>query len=201
MKRRSGSAAAMAAVVIAAPAFTQNQTDTISPLVAGGVPFRVEMELVDWIGDDLPAIHSAAYAMLDEQLLLVGGKTSGLHNFTCDPDVNWPAADFNGALMVVDFKTRDTFTRPLADAASGLPPNQIASLSSSNSLAHQSGERLVSIGGYGVDADGDYVTFSTLRVLDVAGVIGWVRGDRTQLADHIRFHEAPKDAPPDFFTI
>ena len=201
MKQRSGFAVAMATLAITAPAFTQNQTDTISPIVAGGVPFRVEMELVDWVGDDLPAIHSAAYATLGDQLLLVGGKTSGLHNFTCDPDVNWPAADFNGTLMVVDFETRDTFTRPLADAASGLTPNQIASLSSSNPLSHQSGERLVCIGGYGVDDQGDYVTFSTLRVLDVAGVIDWVRGDRTQLTDHIRFHEAPKGAPPDFFTI
>ncbi len=201
MKRRTGFAVAMATLAITAPAFTQNQTDTISPIVAGGVPFRVEMELVDWVGDDLPAIHSAAYATLGDQLLLVGGKTSGLHNFTCDPDVNWPAADFNGTLMVVDFETRDTFTRPLADAASGLTPNQIASLSSSNPLSHQSGERLVCIGGYGVDDQGDYVTFSTLRVLDVAGVIDWVRGDRTQLTDHIRFHEAPKGAPPDFFTI
>ena len=95
------------------PAVAQNQTDSLSPIVTGGVPFRVEMELVDWVGDDLPAIHSAAYATLAEQLLLVGGKTSGLHNFTCDPDVNWPAADFNGTLMVVDFKTRETFTRPL----------------------------------------------------------------------------------------
>jgi hypothetical protein len=187
--------------IVANPAVAQNQSDSLSPLVTGGVPFRVEMELVDWVGDDLPAIHSAAYATLGEQLLLVGGKTSGLHNFTCDPDVNWPAADFNGTLMVVDFKTRDTFTRPLADVASGLAPNQIASLSSSNPLSHQSGERLVSLGGYGIDEHGDYVTFSTLRVLDVAGVIGWVRGDRTQLADHIHFHESPENAPPDFFTI
>lgn len=201
MKRRPGATAAMAALVITAPAFTQNQTDTLSPIVAGGVPFRVEMELVDWVGDHLPAIHSAAYATVDEQLLLVGGKTSGLHNFTCDPDVNWPAADFNGTLMVVDFKTRETFTRALDGGDTGLTPNQRASLTSSNTLSHQSGERLVCIGGYGVDAEGDYVTFSTLRVLDVAGVIDWVRGDRTQLTDHIRFHEAPKGAPPDFFTI
>ena len=103
MKRRSGSAVAMVTLAITAPAFTQNQTESLSPMVAGGVPFRVEMELVDWVGDDLPAIHSAAYATLGDQLLLVGGKTSGLHNFTCDPDVNWPAAEFNGTLMVVDF--------------------------------------------------------------------------------------------------
>jgi hypothetical protein len=57
--------------------------------------------------------------MLGQRLLLVGGKTTGLHNFTCDPDVNWPAADFNHSLMVVDFKTRETFTRPLT---SGIAP-------------------------------------------------------------------------------
>ena len=87
-KRGFNAATAVAAICIALPANAQNQTETISPLVAGGLPFQVEMELVDWIGDHLPAIHSAAYATVDEQLLLVGGKTSGLHNFTCDPDVN-----------------------------------------------------------------------------------------------------------------
>ena len=201
--RKNGfaTATAMTVVCVAVPASGQNQTESLSPMVTGGVPFQVEMELVDWIGDHLPAIHSAAYAMVDEQLLLVGGKTSGLHNFTCDPDVNWPAADFNGELMVVDFKTRETFTRALDGGGTALTPNQRASLTSSNTLSHQSGERLVSIGGYGVDEAGDYVTFSTLRVLDVPGVIDWVRGDRAPLAEHIRFHEAPKDAPPDFFTI
>ena len=182
-------------------ATAQNQTESLSPLFTGGVPFRVEVELVDWIGDDLPAIHSAAHAMLGQRLLLVGGKTTGLHNFTCDPDVNWPAADFNHSLMVVDFATRDTFTRPLTERDTGLTPNQMASLASTNPLSTQVDDRLVSLGGYGIDENGDYVTFSTLRVFDVEVVIGWVLGDRTALADHIRFHEAPKDASSDFFTI
>lgn len=201
MKRRSGSAVAMVTLAITAPAFTQNQTESLSPMVAGGVPFRMEIRLVDWIGDALPAIHSAAYAIHEQQLLLVGGKTSGLHNFTCDPNVNWPAADFNRALMVVDFEMGETFIRSLDAGGTGLTPNQIASLASSNTLTKELGERLVSMGGYGVDEHGDYVTFSTLRVFDVPAVIGWVRGDRTSLAEHIRFHEAPKNAPPDFFTI
>ena len=126
MKKRFTAAVVMAVVGAAVPVNAQNQTDSLSPMVTGGVPFRVEMELVDWIGDHLPAIHSAAYAMVDEQLLLVGGKTTGLHNFTCDPDENWPAADFNGDLMVVDFKTRETFTRALDGGDTALTPNQRA---------------------------------------------------------------------------
>ena len=50
--------------IVANPAVAQNQSDSLSPLVTGGVPFRVVMELVDWDGDDLPGIHSAAYATL-----------------------------------------------------------------------------------------------------------------------------------------
>ena len=123
-KRGLNVATAVAAICIAVPANAQNQTESLSPMVTGGVPFQVEMELVDWIGDHLPAIHSAAYAMVDEQLLLVGGKTTGLHNFTCDPDENWPAADFNGELMVVDFKTRETFTRALDGGDTALTPNR-----------------------------------------------------------------------------
>ena len=78
------SAIALPIILLGVPtsATAQNQTELLSPLVTGGVPFRVEVELVDWIGDDLPAIHSAAHAMLGQRLLLVGGKTTGLHNFT-----------------------------------------------------------------------------------------------------------------------
>lgn len=193
--------AAVATAGMTVATMAQNQTDMLSPMVTDGVPFQMELELVEWIGDPLPAIHSAAFAMYEDQLLLVGGKASGLHNFTCNPNVNWPAAEFNRSLMVVDFEMRETFTRSLEDGDTGLTPNQIASLASSNTLTRELGERLVSMGGYGIDERGDYVTFSTLRVFDVPGVIGWVRGDRSSLADHIHFHDAPKNAPADFFTI
>ena len=186
---------------LGAPALAQNQTDTLSPLVDRGVPFRLRIEPVRWDGDPLPAIHSAAHAMEGERVLFVGGKTSGLHNFDCDPDENFPAKDFNGSLMVVDLATRETFTRSLNEAGSGLTAAQIAALSSINTLSEESDGRLISVGGYGIDENGDYVTFSSLRVIDVAGAIDWVLGDATLLSDHVRFHGPPSGAPSDFFTI
>ena len=136
---------------LGAPALAQNQTERLSPLVDRGVPFRLRIEPVRWDGDPLPAIHSAAHAMEGERVLFVGGKTSGLHNFDCDPDENFPAKDFNGSLMVLDLATRETFTRPLDEAGSGLTAAQIAALSSINTLSEESEGRLISVGGYGID--------------------------------------------------
>lgn len=183
------------------PAIAQNQTETLSPLVERGVPFRLRIEQVRWDGDPLPAIHSAAHARAGDRILFVGGKTSGLHNFDCDPDENFPAKTFNRELMVVDLGTRETFTRPLDGAGTGLSEAQIATLSSINTLSEESEGRLVSVGGYGIDEEGDYVTFSSLRVIDVAGAIDWVLGDATTLSEHVRFHAPPRGAPSDFFTI
>ena len=182
-------------------ALAQNQTDSLSPLIPLGVPFRLRIEQVEWDGDPLPTIHSAAHGLVGDRVLFVGGKTSGLHNFDCDPDENFPAKDFNRSLMVIDLATRETFSRPLSDADSVLSPAQIAALSSINTLTKEYDGQLISVGGYGIDENGDYVTFSSLRVIDVAGAIDWVLGDPAPLSDHIRFHQSPKGAPSDFFTI
>ncbi|MCP4836873.1 MAG: hypothetical protein GY895_19140 [Phycisphaera sp.] len=183
------------------PALGQNQAESLSPLIQRDVPFRLRIEQVRWDGDPLPAIHSAAHAMAGDRLLFIGGKTSGLHNFECDPDENFPAKTFNRELIVVDLATRETFTRPLDGDSTGLSEAEIATLSSINTLSEQSDGRLVCVGGYGIDEEGDYVTFASLRVIDVAGAIDWVLGDAAPLSEHVRFHAPPRGAPSDFFTI
>ena len=190
-----------ASITIEEAADAQNQTETLSPLTQRGVPFRLRIELVEWDGDPLPTLHSAAHAMLGERVLFVGGKTSGLHGFQCDPDENFPPKDFNRSLMVIDLAARETFSRPLSDAAGDLSPAEICALSSVNTLSDESDGRLISVGGYGIDENGDYVTFSSLRVIDVAGAIEWVLGDSSPLSEHIRFHDPPVGSPSNFFTI
>ena len=120
------------------PALGQNQAESLSPLIQRDVPFRLRIEQVRWDGDPLPAIHSAAHAMAGDRLLFVGGKTSGLHNFECDPDENFPAKTFNRELIVVDLATRETFTRPLDGDGTGLSEAEIATLSSINTLSEES---------------------------------------------------------------
>ena len=64
--------------------------------------------------------------MEGERVLFVGGKTSGLHNFDCDPDENFPAKDFNGSLMVLDLATftgtKTDFFAVMSECKAGRPP-------------------------------------------------------------------------------
>ena len=78
------------------------------------------------------------------------------------------------------------------DAAStGMTPAQIASMASINTLYEEVGDTLLVVGGYGIDPVGDYVTFDTLRVIDVPGTIGWISGDGTLLSEHVIFLDPP----------
>ena len=197
----------LVACLTAAPLLAQNtnQTPTVSPIAPGGAPFTLSITEVEWTGDPLPAIHSAATAIHDGKLLFVGGKTSGLHGFTCDPAQNFPAANFNREIYVVDLASGDVFDRSIDDPASGLAAAERAKVASINTLRLQAGDRLLVIGGYGLDADLDYATFGSLRIMDVPGTIAWAMGDATQLVDHVKFVAPPAEAPGElattFFTL
>lgn len=196
-------AASLAAVAVglslaAAPpaaAGNANQTQTLSPVVPVGAPFRLRVEEVAWSGDPLPALHSAASARLGDRLLFTGGKTTGLHDFTCDPNANFPAADFHRSITVIDLASGAVFQRSIDDAASGLSPSQRAALASTNQLSLQDGGTLLAVGGYGIADESDYTTFRSLRLFDVAGTIAWAMGDATLLSDHLRFLDPPANAP------
>lgn len=192
--------ASMLLLVTPCVAQSNNQTETLSPMIAGGTPFALTIEPVEWSGDPLPAIHSAATARDGDRLLFVGGKTSGVHGFTCDPAENFPAAEFSREIFVIDLATGDVYARRVDDAASGLTVAQQAEMASINTLRQQVDDALLVAGGYGLDPAGEYVTFGTLRVIDVPGVIEWTMGGRGTLAGRVRFVEAPS-AMPDLFTL
>jgi len=196
-------AAALAAVAVglslaaATPAATDqaNQTQTLSPVVPLGAPFRLRVEELAWSGDPLPTLHSAASARHGDRLLFTGGKTTGLHGFTCDPNTNFPAAEFHRSITVIDLARGAVFQRSIDDAASGLSPSQRAALASTNQLSLQDGGTLLAVGGYGITDGGDYTTFRSLRLFDVAGTIAWAMGDATLLSDHLRFLDPPANTP------
>lgn len=205
MPSRSAVAAVSLMLTAALHAQNTNQTATLSPIAPGGAPFTLSIEQVEWAGEPLPAIHSAATAIHDGKLLFIGGKTSGLHGFTCDPAQNFPAAHFNRELYVVDLASGEVFARSIDDPASGLTGAERAEVASINTLRLQVDDRLLVVGGYGLDADLDYATFGRLRIMDVPGTIAWTMGDATELVDHLRFVAPPADAPGElatnFFTL
>jgi hypothetical protein len=77
-------------------------------------------------------------------------------------------------VWVVDIANRQTWRRSLTEAASGLNASQIASLSPANTQFYQSGDTLYITGGYGLDANDNFVTFDTLSAIDVPTLGDWV---------------------------
>ena len=103
-----------------------NQTKTFSPIINGGTPFRVTIEEVLWAGDSLPTIQSAAYARFNHYLVFIGGRTSGMHDFTCSPEDNFEPTRYNREVFVIDYLNELVYHRSLDD--SDLSTAQIADL-------------------------------------------------------------------------
>lgn len=196
------------ALAMTAPAVSNNQTPTVTPIRPGGAPFTVSIEQVQWTGDPLPAIHSSATAVFEDKLILVGGKTAGRHGFTCNAMNNFPPAGFNNEVIVIDLTEGTVYARSVGGAGSTLDTTQQAAMSATNPLSVQDGPRLLVAGGFGHDSSASgsgFTTFDTLRVIDVPATIAWAMGGESDLADHVVFVEAPAEAPgslaTDFFML
>ena len=121
---------AIISAVLASPvsAGGPNQTADFSPIETGGTPFTVSIEQVEWTGDALPTIQSTSYARYDHYLIFVGGRTSGVHGFDCDPNNNFMPKQFNDSILIVDYLNEHVYTRSLSEG--DLSEFQIADLSS-----------------------------------------------------------------------
>ena len=191
-----------------------NQTKDFSPIVNGDVPFRVTIEEVPWAGDSLPTIQSSSYARFGHHLVFIGGRTSGVHDFTCDADGNFLPTEFNDTIFVIDYENEHVYQRQLSEG--DLTEFQNADLASTNKLFFHDDNHLVMVGGYGhqneappaggswggcpMATDSRFLTYDTMKVADLAGVIGWTKGDKTLLSSHIRFIEAPSE-DTDLFQV
>ena len=191
-----------------------NQTKDFSPIINGGTPFRVTIEEVPWTGEALPTIQSAAYARYGHYLVFIGGRTSGVHDFTCSPEDNFEPKRYNRDVFVVDYHNELVHQRSLDD--SDLTTTQIADLASTNKLFFHDTEHLLLVGGYGyqdeepppgtewpgcpMNSTSRFLTYDTLKVLDLAGIVGWTKGDETELSQHVRFVDAPAE-DTDLFAV
>jgi hypothetical protein len=169
-----------------------NQTPTVTPLeLNSALPYRVELRPYSMGTASVPTLHSYAVGEYDGKWLFLAGRTNGLHGFNgAVPDENFPPAYQNREVWVFDLASRQTWKRSLEDASSGLTVAEIASLTPTNTQFYQSGETLYVTGGYGVDENGEYVTFDTLSAIDVAGLGDWVTsGTGTAAAAISQFHD------------
>ena len=127
-------------------------------------PFRVVLEEVQI--EDLPGMHSFAYAQHNGKWVVMGGRLDGIH--ARQPFASFPASANNTSVFLIDpvgktFKTISITSLPL-----GLQEQ----LQSTNMNFIQSGNHLVLIGGYAFSASrGNHITFPNLTVIDIPGLI------------------------------
>lgn len=154
---------------------SDNQTPDVTPILPPDtLPFTVAIELADF---SLPnGLHSYACGTYKGKLLLLAGRTNGLHGFG-DDNNNFPPQQQNTTVYVIDFDERIVYSKSLYDATSGLTQAQIdlLSVTSPQSYVDNSKGTLYMTGGYGVDTTtGLFSTKPCLTAIDMAGLIKWV---------------------------
>ncbi len=157
-----------------AVAWTDNQTDTISPVLSDkSLPFRVRLKKTNY---KLPqGVQSYIHAIHHNKWLIITGRISGLHGFVDGSTDNFPTREQNTTVFVVDPIRKVTFSRSLLDPTSGLTQLQVDLLSVTAAQGYQSGDTLYITGGYGLNsATGGLDTKNALTAIDIPGLIHWV---------------------------
>lgn len=163
-----------------------NQTSTLSPIVVGGgLPYGLDLRVVDFPADHVPTLHSFVKAQHDGKWILLAGRTNGLHDIAQSGLRSFPPAHQNREVWVVDPTTRQSWRRSLEGPSSGLTAAQIDSLSGTNAQFYQEGSRLYVAGGYGLEGGG-FTTFDTLSAIDLPGITEWVQNGSGTASDSIR---------------
>ena len=179
------------AAITAPAAFAQHQTVLDPPLVGGTLLYSITLREVSLAPAPIPTLHSVAAGKWNGQWVLLAGRTAGLHGLTgmnaFDPQYE------NRSVWVIDPVTRQSWSKSLIETnpASGLAADVVDSLSSVNTQFHQTGERLVVVGGYGYKRSvADHKTYDTITFIDLPGLIAWVKqpagSETTRAIDHIR---------------
>lgn len=145
--------------------FTSVATAQIDP------PFSITLEPV--IINDMGGFQSYAWARKDDKILLVGGRTDGLHK-------RQPFAAFrqqynNTDLIVIDIEKQKIWRRSVI----GFPAPLAEQLQSSNMEFFQEANELLLIGGYGYsETKKDHITYPSLVRIKVAGLINAIITDK-----------------------
>lgn len=146
-----------------------------------GQPFSITLEPV--IINEMGGIQSYAWARKDDKILLVGGRTDGLHK-------KQPFAAFrpqynNADLIVIDIERDKIWRRPVEH----LPAPLAEQLQSTNMGFYQDADQLLLTGGYGYSpTQKDHITFPYLVRMKIPGLINAIINNKEILAfiDQVR---------------
>lgn len=151
--------------------FSQNQTDSLSPILSDqDLPFSLKVATASF---SLPiGIQAYASAIHQGKWIFIGGKTTGLHDFSQVAN-NFPPDTLNSAIYVVDPEKKTTKSRSLL--GSGLAQWKIDALSVVAPQFFQKKNTLYFVGGYGVNTKkGTMETKPYLHAIDCEALIKWV---------------------------
>lgn len=128
------------------------------------MPFSVKLEPLRIEGFN--GIHSYCWAQADDKILLIGGRTDGLHKR--QPFASFKALYNNTEVFVIDPLTGKTWKKSLLSLEPGLADQ----LQSSNMEFYQDGNQLLLAGGYGYSTEkGKHLTYPYLVIINVKELI------------------------------
>lgn len=151
----------------------------------------VDRQLYDFGAAPLPTLHSYTFGQYDGKWILFAGRTNGLHGFSQMAANNFPPQFQNKEIWVIDPVTKESWSRSLEDASSGLTVEEVNSVTQANNQFYQRGDRLYMTGGYGFQGnlpDGTPLngTFDNLTAIDLPGVAEWVITGTGIAKSHLR---------------
>ena len=152
-----------------------DQTVTFSPVTPWDGAYTLSLAEYDMEAAEVPTLQSFAHGVLDDQWVLLAGRTNGLHGFGPSGTVNFPPKYQNTDVWVIDPITKETWSRSLADSSSGLSQDVIDSLSATNTQVFQEGDTLFVVGGY-VYTNGEFTTYNALSAIHMPSLVAWVKG-------------------------
>lgn len=127
-------------------------------------PFKIKLEPV--IPEGFKGLQSYAWAKHEDKVLLIGGRTDGLHRR--QPFASFNKKYNNTELIVLDLKKEKVWKKSILS----LPAALAEQLQSSNMEFFQQGNQLLIIGGYGYsETKKDHITHPSLISIKVKELI------------------------------
>ena len=180
---------------------TADSTDTMTEsvidtnAVPGVMPYTILFfeQKYSKIVPPLPALQSYVATMSKQGLILViGGRSQGLHTFSSAPDTNFLPKKANNFLHLID----PVSGKDQMFDVNKLPPSLSAPLQATNQeMYHDLETDMVYVmGGYGWKADGsDMVTFNTITAFKMEAVVAAIQSNASPEAMAALFQQAQDD--------